>query len=651
MTLANKYRPKSFEDVCEQGLVTNILSNMCRSELANRNFLLIGPAGTGKTTLARIIGNTLNEGECEPIEIDAASNSGVDAMRDIVGEARSYPIGNKFKIFIIDECMTGDTEILTNFGYKRMDNLNESDLIAQYTDNGNIEFVKPIRLIKKHFEGDLVCWQPIQGHTIKMTPHHVQPLHFVKSNSIKESYIKDVKFNQANELIVAGNGIGNSSELSPMDRLAIASQADGCIQFESSTYNMWLISLKKQRKIERILNLFKEANVEYNEISSIRPDVRRFTYKMPKTVSKKLSSYFSLDFNYDRARQFIEEVQKWDGYVSLNYIEYLSIVKENTDFVSAVATLGGYSCKQVVVHDSRKETYKDTHKVFMYDTVYRGCQRIQKTITKEYFNGNVYCVEVPSHKIIVRAEGFTFVTGNCHALSSAAWQSLLKVLEESPARSVFIFCTTNPEKIPNTIISRVQTFQLSKISLNGIYNRLIHVLKNENTSGRNIIYSDDGVMFIAKLANGGMRDALTLLDKVLVYSNDINSKTVTEALNLPNYDNYFDLLSAVAKKDNTVISSVIHDVYNSGVNFVKWFEDFHSFVMNIVKYIFLQDINKTMIPVHYQDKISKYGSSHSTVCLRLANKLLNLNQELRTTNYQQEIALTYLCSAPTQKKQ
>ena len=239
-----------------------------------------------------------------------------------------------------------------------------------------------------------------------------------------------------------------------------------------------------------------------------------------------------------------------------------------------------------------------------------------------------------------------FVIDECHSISNSGWQILLKTLEEGPAKTVFIFCTTNPEKIPATILSRVQTFQLSKISLTGINDRLVHIIEQEKAEGRNITYTEDAVNYIAKLANGGMRDAITLLDKALAYSEDISSENLAKALNLPNYDDYFTLLNAIARKDNKLISSTIHKVYNSGVNFVKWFEGFHSFICNIVKYIFLQDINATMIPSYYQEKIANYGTAHSALCLKLANKLVQLNQELKNTQYLQELALTYLCIVP-----
>lgn len=235
-----------------------------------------------------------------------------------------------------------------------------------------------------------------------------------------------------------------------------------------------------------------------------------------------------------------------------------------------------------------------------------------------------------------------------HALSSSAWSVLLKVLEEQPARTVWILATTNPEKIPKTITSRVQQFQLSKISLQGIENRLKYVLDSEIAKGKPYTYTAEGLSLIAKLANGGMRDALSLTDKALAYNTNITSENVTASLISFNYDDFFGLLGAIAKKDNAQIAEIVDMVYNSGTNFVRWFEDFHAFTINVAKFIVLQDITKTMIPSHFSEKLSKYNMKHYTICLKLANVLMMMNQELRTTNYQQEVVLTKLCSV--QKK-
>ncbi len=160
------------------------------------------------------------------------------------------------------------------------------------------------------------------------------------------------------------------------------------------------------------------------------------------------------------------------------------------------------------------------------------------------------------------------------------------------------------------------------------------------------VYTDDALLLIAKLSNGCLRDSIVKLEQCMAYSDDITTENVVKALNLPNYDDYFKLLGAYAKKDNGKITEIIDSVYNSGVNFQKWFEGFHSFVMNVVKYIFLQDIQKTMIPSYYESKISKYNTNHVIICLKLANKLVDLNNALKTTQYLQETALTYLCSIP-----
>lgn len=241
------------------------------------------------------------------------------------------------------------------------------------------------------------------------------------------------------------------------------------------------------------------------------------------------------------------------------------------------------------------------------------------------------------------------ICDECHSFSRQSWESLLVTLESQVGSTCWILCTTNPEKIPATILSRVQTFKLSKISTEVIQKRLKFILDSEIAEGRDIKYTDDALAYIARLANGGMRDAITQLDKALAFDNNITIELLESALDLPSYGDYFNLLNALVKKDNQEITVIIDTVYNSGTNFIKWFEGFHSFLCNIVKFIFLKDITKTMIPGNYLPKLQKYGEQHAFICLKLANLILNLNKELKTTQYLQEVALTYLCSTSANK--
>ena len=330
----------------------------------------------------------------------------------------------------------------------------------------------------------------------------------------------------------------------------------------------------------------------------------------------------------------------------------------NTDeyrMIENIHYIGEEDCQCIMI-DHEDHTYVSDDYILTHNTT-------TGRLIATYLNGstdNLIEIDAASNNgveamrnLVQQAETFPIGTkykiiliDECHVLSPQAFQVLLKTFEEQPARTVFIMATTNPEKIPATILSRVQTFQLSKISLEGITNRLKYVLDQEIKEGAEITYTDDAVLFVAKLANGGMRDALTLLEKSLSFSKDLTTENLVEALNLPNYDDYFSLLGACAKRDNVKITEIVDRVYNSGVNFQKWFEGFHGFVMNIVKYIFLQDIQKTVIPSYYSDKISKYGTNHVIICLRLANRVLELNNALKTTQYLQETALSYLCTIP-----
>ena len=113
-----------------------------------------------------------------------------------------------------------------------------------------------------------------------------------------------------------------------------------------------------------------------------------------------------------------------------------------------------------------------------------------------------------------------FIIDECHMLTNAAWNALLKTLEEPPEYVRFIFATTEGDKVLPTIISRCQRFDLRKIQTNDIVSRLKHVCRNEKIEAE-----EDALLAIARGAEGGMRDALSSLDQLISFKGD----KVTEA--------------------------------------------------------------------------------------------------------------------------
>ena len=123
-----------------------------------------------------------------------------------------------------------------------------------------------------------------------------------------------------------------------------------------------------------------------------------------------------------------------------------------------------------------------------------------------------------------------YLIDEAHMITNAGWNAFLKTCEEPPANTVFIMATTDPQKIPNTILSRVQRYDFRKISFNGIVSRLKYIIENENNEGANITYEDSAIEYIAKLADGGMRDSITLMDKCLSLSNELTLENVFEGM-------------------------------------------------------------------------------------------------------------------------
>ena len=110
-----------------------------------------------------------------------------------------------------------------------------------------------------------------------------------------------------------------------------------------------------------------------------------------------------------------------------------------------------------------------------------------------------------------------YIIDECHALSNQAWQAFLKCIEEPPKYTIFIFCTTEPNKIPDTIKNRCMRFNFNRISSDLIFNRLKFIAGNEGA-----LNYEDTCDYISRICNGEMRNAISMLEKCIDYNNDLN---------------------------------------------------------------------------------------------------------------------------------
>lgn len=138
-----------------------------------------------------------------------------------------------------------------------------------------------------------------------------------------------------------------------------------------------------------------------------------------------------------------------------------------------------------------------------------------------------------------------FIIDEVHMLSQAAFNAFLKTLEEPPAHAIFILATTEKHKILPTILSRCQIYDFNRMEVNDIVNHLKHVAQNENIS-----YEEEALAVIARKADGGMRDSLSIFDQVASYCNgNITYAQTIENLNVLDYDYYFEITDQLLQKD------------------------------------------------------------------------------------------------------
>lgn len=193
-----------------------------------------------------------------------------------------------------------------------------------------------------------------------------------------------------------------------------------------------------------------------------------------------------------------------------------------------------------------------------------------------------------------------YIIDECHMLTIQSWNALLKLIEEPPAYTIFMFATTDPQKIPDTIKNRVMRFNLSRISSENIKDRLIYICNKEN-----FINYEDACDYISRISNNQMRDAIASLEKCARYSNDLSIDNITKALGTYSYNLFVNLLDNILDGNSNEVINIINTIYNDGSDMKLFVDQFLSFSLDVCKYCICNDILVTKLPTSLEENIKK----------------------------------------------
>lgn len=335
------------------------------------------------------------------------------------------------RLILRDECLVGETELLTPTGWRSVAEISTEDQVMQWNPDGTMDFVHPVA-VSSHEASETYHLSNKQGHV----QQHVSPGHRVivkrgeKVLEIKAGDLRPQDLDVRTTFVNTGVLTGTEHEpMTAVERLLIAIQADG--SFDTSTVNAegkprrngsvsghvpCTFSLARERKITRLRALAEQAGWEVRDRGVDDRGRTNLQIMVPVDAprTKKLADIRRYDeMSAQWCAEAIEEVALWDGHVvkeNPERITYGSIDPENSLWVQTVASLAGYRTHWGVRTDDRKGTFSDLYRVQIHRGLnWTGAQAVQ--IEKRDAE-KVYGIQVPSSYLLTRLNGSVVVTGN-----------------------------------------------------------------------------------------------------------------------------------------------------------------------------------------------------------------------------------------------
>ncbi len=222
-----------------------------------------------------------------------------------------------------------------------------------------------------------------------------------------------------------------------------------------------------------------------------------------------------------------------------------------------------------------------------------------------------------------------YVIDECHMLSTAASNALLKTIEEPPEKVVFILATTNPERVINTIQSRCQRFDFKRISSNTIFHNLSAIANKES-----IKFEDQALKLIAKRSNGGMRDAQSLLDQLSLLPDGVTTKNVQNLLGEVSENDLTNLINALINNESEALLISCNNLYDAG----NEPNEILVGLLNITRDLLLKTLNNNYSEMYYtsiefQNELNKFSNKISKDrIIQWHKKLKNVDYQIKTSD-------------------
>lgn len=311
-------------------------------------------------------------------------------------------------------CLLPTTEVLTKQGWKKFIDCAEQEEIVQYDPTTNQLSWHNSNIVKFKFVDDYLIKANTNYHKVSYTKDHRIPSFKKISHKFEVKSASQASISNEFDLPVSGMLEGDIENL-PL-KLIVAIQADGCIEQSSSIR----LSFKKEYKINRILELFKEYNIDYSEHSAME-GYRRFYINAEQ--SKNLIAMLGLGKNFGpwllrlsaaKKIELLNEIKYWDAHIRGNSFLYFSTNKNNIDWISTLAHTCGYSSSLSIDYDNNAGYGSGNNKTLYTLNIkprnYILCDR--NHFTTEQYSGDVYCAQTKTSYFLIRNENTIVVTGN-----------------------------------------------------------------------------------------------------------------------------------------------------------------------------------------------------------------------------------------------